>query len=562
VTETPRFDEKMLAMNEALVLGSLRQHELAEASDNLSKQLYALNAKLHGEIAERERTEALLSCQKKAFEMTAVGAPLIEVLEFLALATERQSPQHLLVAIHLLDKSGTRFEQTAAPSLPPEYSQAVDGMAVSSATGSCCAAVSQRRRVVVPDIAASKEWPAFAAFALPLGPRAAWSTPIFSSSGDVLGTFVSYCREVGEPDPQTALLDEIVTRTAAVCIERKQAEAMLLESEERFRTLFTLGPIGVYSCDASGMIQAFNPRAAEMWGREPALGDPNERFSGVFKLFRADGSFIPRERYLMADVLTGKVGEVRDAETIMERPDGSRLNVVVNIRLLRNQRGEIIGAINVFYDITERKQAEERQLLLTREIAHRGGNLLAVVQSIVARSLSGTRPLAEMREILARRIQALSRGLLILLVDGVEGVSLNETIRSEFETFSDQVEASGPVVMLKPQAAQTVALVVHELATNASKYGALSRPEGQVAMTWSITGTGPEARFKFHWQERGGPPVAPPSREGFGRMVLEKAAEAAFGAAPKVSFAPKGLLYELDVLLSDIVVAVNPGATT
>ena len=554
MTETLRSNEKMLAMNEALVLGSLRQHELAEASDNLSKQLYALNAKLHGEIAERERTEALLSCQKKAFEMVAMGAPLIEVLEFLALATERQSPQHLLVAIHLLDKSGTRFEQTAAPSLPPGYSQVIDGMAVSSDIGPCCAAVAQRRRVVVPDIAASKAWPAFAALALPLGLRAAWSAPIFSASGNVLGTLVNYCREVCEPDPQTAALDEIVARTAAVVIERKQAEATLRESQARLQFVLESAQIGDWDLDLRDDTAQRSLRHDQVFG----YTEPVQQWG--FETFI---------RHVHPEDRAGIEQRFRDAVTQQHEwrfecrviwPDGSVHWIAAHGSINRTPEGQPRRMQGIVFDITERKQAEERQLLLTREIAHRGGNLLAVVQSIVARSLSGTLPVAEMREILARRIQALSRGLLVLQIDGVEGVSLGDTIRSEFEIFSDQIEASGPVVLLKPQAAQTVALVVHELATNASKYGALSQPEGQVALTWSIEGAGADARFKFHWQERGGPPVVPPSREGFGRMVLEKAAEAAFGAAPKISFAPEGLRYELDVLLSDISVAVNPDA--
>ena len=548
---TPEDSAKMLAMNEALVLGSLRQHELAQASDHLSQQLYALNAKLHREIAERERSEALLSCQKKAFEMVAVGAPLIEVLEFLALATERQSPQHLLVAIHLLDKSGARFEQAVAPSLPPGYRQVIDGMAIDSDIGPCCAAVAQRQRVVVPDIAASKAWPAFAARVLPLGLRAAWSEPIFSASGAVLGTFVNFCREAGEPDPQTAALDEIVARTAAIVIERKQAEATLLESEAFSVSVFEANPDCIKIIDAGGHIERMNANgqclleiddfgavAGTHW---PSLWPPEQRADIETAIAEAQAG---RSGHFSGPCATLK-GSPRWWDVLVTAVPGA---AHAPARLIASSR-----------DITQRKRAEERQLFLTREVAHRGGNLLAVVQSIVARSLTGTRPLAEMRDVLAQRIQALARGLQILMVDGVEGVSLGETIRSEFDTFSDRIKASGPVVMLKPQAAQTVALVVHELATNAIKYGALSRPQGQVALTWSVEGAGPEARFKFHWQERGGPPVVPPAREGFGRMVLETAAAAAFGAAPEINFAPEGLRYELDVLLSDIAVAGTAG---
>ena len=151
---------------------------------------------------------------------------------------------------------------------------------------------------------------------------------------------------------------------------------------------------------------------------------------------------------------------------------------------------------------------------------------------------------------LKQRIQALARSQSVLLTEGFEGAPVAEIIRLEFEGFSDRVKVVGPHMMLNPRAAQTFALVVHELATNATKYGALSRPEGQVAIDWSIEGTGTEARFKFEWQEIDGPPVAPPTRKGFGRILLEKAVARDFDAQPKIKFAPEGLIYEIDAPLS------------
>ena len=122
-----------------------------------------------------------------------------------------------------------------------------------------------------------------------------------------------------------------------------------------------MSPVAVYSIDASGVIQEFNRVAAELWGREPALGDTDERFCGSFKLFRPDGSFMPHEQCPMAQVVSGEILEARDAEVLIERPDGSRITVIVNIRPLKGSNGEIAGAINCFYDITERFRIERKR---------------------------------------------------------------------------------------------------------------------------------------------------------------------------------------------------------
>jgi signal transduction histidine kinase len=142
-------------------------------------------------------------------------------------------------------------------------------------------------------------------------------------------------------------------------IEDKRAGDALRENEERYRTLFDLAPVAVYSCDVSGVIRDYNNRAAELWGRKPQLGDTDERFCGSFKLYRPDGSFMPHEQCPMGDVLTGKVPGTHDAEVHIERPDGSRIIVIVNIAPLKDDLGEITGAINCFYDVTERKKADE-----------------------------------------------------------------------------------------------------------------------------------------------------------------------------------------------------------
>jgi PAS domain S-box-containing protein len=133
----------------------------------------------------------------------------------------------------------------------------------------------------------------------------------------------------------------------------------LIESEVRYRTLFDLCPIAVYSCDATGVIQKFNQCAVDLWGRAPASGDTDERFCGSHKLFRMDGTFMSHDECPMAEVVSGKLPEVHDGEVFIEFPNGKRIAVVVNIRPLKNAQGVLTGAINCFYNVTDRKRAED-----------------------------------------------------------------------------------------------------------------------------------------------------------------------------------------------------------
>lgn len=202
-------------------------------------------------------------------------------------------------------------------------------------------------------------------------------------------------------------------------------------------------------------------------------------------------------------------------------------------------------------EVYERKQAEERLTILVQELAHRVKNLLSVFQSIAARTLVGSRSTEEAREILIGRLQSLGHAHELLTEAYWKGADLRDVVSAEIAGFSERVRVSGPAVMLSPSGVQTFALIVHELSTNAAKYGAHSNEVGEVVVEWGLGGNGASAYMDFSWKERGGPPVQPASHEGFG-LSLITAMGSNPAAEPVIDFAPEGFSCRIRVPLDTI----------
>lgn len=182
--------------------------------------------------------------------------------------------------------------------------------------------------------------------------------------------------------------------------------------------------------------------------------------------------------------------------------------------------------------------------LLTRELAHRVKNTLAVVQSIASRSMSGQRTVAEGRDVFMKRLHALAHAHSLLLESLWKGASLKALARQELAAFEHRATIAGPDIQLNASSAQTMALVLHELSTNALKHGAMSSDDGRISVRWRIERGGEEPIFRFSWVESGGPKVVPPRHRGFGRSLLDQRLGHG-GTAPAILFEPGGFRYEV-----------------
>ncbi len=238
-----------------------------------------------------------------------------------------------------------------------------------------------------------------------------------------------------------------------------------------------------------------------------------------------------------------KAGERLDHfETVRLTKDGRRVDISLTISPIRNAAGEIVGASKVARDITEKKAAEKLQQLLLEELNHRVKNTLATVQAIATQSLGRAKSQKDFVTSFSGRLQALAKMHTLLVQKSMRGTELAELVGSQVRLGSndeDRVSANGPFLFLGPQEAGHLGMVLHELATNARKYGALSVAGGRLAVTWEVRSNG-NRKLLLAWTESGGPKVRVPEARGFGMTLIEQTVRVHGGEA-SLHFAEDGL---------------------
>jgi PAS domain S-box-containing protein len=304
-----------------------------------------------------------------------------------------------------------------------------------------------------------------------------------------------------------------------------------------FEEVYEQSPDAMIVVDDIGRIERVNVQAEALFGlsREQMLGSSidmlvPERFRDRHSAERVDYMKCPRVRHLgTALPLFGR------------RADGSEFPADIMLSPIAIEQRLVVLA--VVRDITEHKRAEEQLRLLTREADHRAKNILSVVQAIAHQTKANSYD--EFISLFGERIQGLSASHNLLVRSAWKNVPLAELVRSQLAHWGDlldgRIAMSGPDLRIAAAAAQAVGLALHELATNAGKYGALSTNAGRVDIRWQVDGD----LFTMSWTERDGPPVRPPERRGFGTMVIDSMVKQSLGGEVKLDFAPAGLAWRV-----------------
>jgi PAS domain S-box-containing protein len=294
-----------------------------------------------------------------------------------------------------------------------------------------------------------------------------------------------------------------------------------------------------------GKITSWNAGASRIFGYEESeiIGQPITRI--------IPPELLGEEAKIIAQLKQGK--RIDHFETVRMAKDGRRLNLSLTVSPVRDNTGNLVGASKVGRDITERKQTEETRQLLLNELSHRVKNTLASVQSIARQTLHRAKNPADFVSTFSGRVQALARAHTLLTQNTWLGARMRDLVRDQLQLGNAEdprISCTGPVVMLEPQAALHLALILHELGTNARKYGSLSVPQGSVSISWSVKTNG-QRSIALEWKERGGPAVHAPSERGFGTMLIEQSLQADGGTA-SIDYGADGLTCRIKLPLKDV----------
>jgi len=315
--------------------------------------------------------------------------------------------------------------------------------------------------------------------------------------------------------------------------------------EARYRAIVDTAVDAIVVIDEVGGIEAFNPAAERLFGY-PA----DEVIGGNVRMLMPEPDHTAHDSYLARYRETGErriIGIGR--EVFGQRKDGTTFPLELSIAEWRD--GGARYFTGVMRDVTERKRAEELQRLLVNELNHRVKNTLATVQSVAGQTLRNATDLVDARESLTTRLLALARAHDILTHESWDGADLRDVVASLINSHGDasRFHVRGPSVRLPPKVALSLSLALHELMTNATKYGALSSEPGRVVLSWDQTAEANLDCLNLRWEEIDGPSVSTPSRQGFGTRLITGGLARELGGDVRLEYPPGGVVCTINANL-------------
>jgi PAS domain S-box-containing protein len=338
--------------------------------------------------------------------------------------------------------------------------------------------------------------------------------------------------------------------------ELTEANRRLLENEARYRTALAAGRMGTWETDLVAKTRLWTKEGMALFGL--ALPDGRGHVGGDHDEYRA--ALHPDDRHLMQKF--HELADKQDSFTSEYRvvwPDGTTLWLRGRGQVVaRGPDGKAQRMVSIVTDVTERKAAEDHIQFLMHEISHRSKNLLTVIQSIARRTARTAGTMEEFEGRFELRLQGLAASHDVLVRENWQGAPLAELVRQQLVPFvevqSSRFELAGPDVVVTAEAAQAIGLAIHELATNAIKYGALSAPTGKVRVSWMLGGNADASPpLLLNWIEQGGPPVSQPSRKGFGHVVIGEMVERSLNARVAMEFAVEGVKWSVSIPATNLV---------
>ena len=376
-----------------------------------------------------------------------------------------------------------------------------------------------------------------------------------SREGVLLGTLATQFRSVHRPAEQDLRLLDFYVRQAADIIERHKAEDALRKSEERLRLAQLKTGIGIWDWDLRTGTVTWTPELEAIFGLEPRSVKSYADFRD--RVHPEDIERVEAER----DAAVRRRGTF-NVEFRIIRSDGQvRWILAMGGAFYDEATGGPTRILGNNVDITERKELEDHKNTLISELDHRVKNVLATVSTIASRTQETSRSMAEFVAALDGRIKSMAITQELLSRRRWQGIPLAQLVRHELAPYATagNTRTDGPDVVLSAEASQTLAMVLHELATNAAKFGAMSVIAGRVSVRWSLQRNGhAEGWLCINWEESGGPPVVPPTGSGFGTSVVRELIPYELGGNVELEHPNEGVRCRLQIPMHWLTTSILP----